>query len=434
VVAVSLIAVLLLAVPVILVALLGLVLALASRGTRAPGLVILAILGALLVVPVLLVGVWLQREDHFANPDVPPAADSAGWISVEEAIVPAVATDEPASASFVSRADAGTDDSADAEAVEPSAAETVGATADAATVESETAEAESVSSSKSAGEAISRALFRAIGDSSPPTDDPSTDAERDAVATSAAEAPPSEDAIDEAVSSSEATDSNDIVADYRPTGPDRAEMAKIRRYLDEVESSGRIVSDVDAIVPGAILPSEPPPWINMAAFNIDDTVYRPVASGPYATRDECRRALAEAMKRAVDEYVDEYHGRPEAAGYVDIDLAYIKTHLRRGDVYQERLQASFGPMIQQHALLEFRRDFREEIERRWNQAKVTSRLAHVGLAAVAILAGLATIFAYLRLDTATKGYYSGRLQIAAGAVILGLVALGILTARWIPWL
>ena len=68
------------------------------------------------------------------------------------------------------------------------------------------------------------------------------------------------------------------------------------------------------------------------------------------------------------------------------------------------------------------------------QVKVTSRLAHVGLAVVAVLAGLGAVFTYLRLDTATKGYYSGRLQIATATVILGLVVLGVLVARWIPWL
>jgi hypothetical protein len=139
------------------------------------------------------------------------------------------------------------------------------------------------------------------------------------------------------------------------------------------------------------------------------------------------------MKRAVAEYVDEHLGRPGASDYVVFDLSHIK-RLRHEDVYQETIQASFGPMLQQHALLEFGLDFQEEIKRRWNRVKVMTRLAHVSIAAVAILAGLATVFVYLRLDTATKGYYTGRLQIVAGAVILGLVALGILTARWIPWL
>ena len=91
-------------------------------------------------------------------------------------------------------------------------------------------------------------------------------------------------------------------------------------------------------------------------------------------------------------------------------------------------------MQQQHALLKFGKEFRGEIEKRWNQVVVTSRLAHVALVLVAVLAGLGTIFTYFRLDTATKGYYSGRLQFATGTAILGLVALGILLARWVPWL
>ena len=47
---------------------------------------------------------------------------------------------------------------------------------------------------------------------------------------------------------------------------------------------------------------------------------------------------------------------------------------------------------------------------------------------------LGTLFSYFRLDTATKGYYTGRLQFAAAAAILTLVAASVLLAKWIPWM
>jgi hypothetical protein len=303
--------------------------------------------------------------------------------------------------------------------------------------ESDATEADSEPNTDSPVKAISRALVRAVGGSSPPTDDAAEEVEPDS-------AVPSHDlGVDEtggegtsAVvgSAPVAADSTDITADNRPADSDRVEVADIRRHVDEVGSRVGVASDIDSLVPGVITRPEPPAWVNMAAYSRDGVDCVPVASGPFATRNECRKALGEAMKRAVDEYIDEQLGRPGASEYVVFDLSYIKTRLRHADVYQEPMQASFGPMLQQHALLEFDRDFREEIQRHWDRVKVMTRLAHVSLAAAAILAGLATVFAYLRLDTATKGYYTGRLRISAGAVILGLVALGILTARWIPWL
>jgi hypothetical protein len=373
VVAFSFFALLLVAVPVVVLAMLAVVLALASRHTRVAGLAMLAIIAVLLVGGVGLL--LLTRLAH------------AGY--------------------------------------------RVEGYADARSSEPTTGTDEWVSVEKGV------VPLATIGEDEPaPTDDASGDVKRDATAA------PDGSTVDEtgregpvaAVSTPVGSDSSSPAADHRPTVRDRADVPEIKPDSDEVVSRTGIASEVDTLSPGEAPVSEPPDWLNWAEKHEDGVDYRPVSSGPYATRDECRRALAEAMKRAVDEYVDEHRGRPGAADYVDFDLAYIKTHLRHSDVYQEQVQASFGPMIQQHALLEFGQDFREEIERRWKQVRVTSRLALVSLVAVAILAGLATVYAYLRLDTATRGYYSGRLQIAAGAVILGLVALGVLMARWIPWL
>jgi hypothetical protein len=46
-----------------------------------------------------------------------------------------------------------------------------------------------------------------------------------------------------------------------------------------------------------------------------------------------------------------------------------------------------------------------------------------------LLVLLGTAFGYLKLDTATKGYYSGRLKLAATAVILTAAAATALVVR-----
>jgi hypothetical protein len=47
---------------------------------------------------------------------------------------------------------------------------------------------------------------------------------------------------------------------------------------------------------------------------------------------------------------------------------------------------------------------------------------------------LGSVFGYFRLDNATRGYYTGRLQFMAAAAILAIVGAGALLGRWITWL
>jgi hypothetical protein len=39
-----------------------------------------------------------------------------------------------------------------------------------------------------------------------------------------------------------------------------------------------------------------------------------------------------------------------------------------------------------------------------------------------------------RLDNATRGYYTGRLQFMTAATILGVIGAGAVLAQWIHWL
>ncbi|MGE0759821.1 MAG: hypothetical protein AB7O38_22595 [Pirellulaceae bacterium] len=89
-------------------------------------------------------------------------------------------------------------------------------------------------------------------------------------------------------------------------------------------------------------------------------------------------------------------------------------------------------MNQAHALLVFDEPFRQEIDRRWSEIRSRSRLVQTGLSAGAILLLLGTLFSYFKLDTATKGYYTRRLQFVTAGTILALVAASVLLAKWIP--
>jgi hypothetical protein len=247
------------------------------------------------------------------------------------------------------------------------------------------------------------------------------------------------DGSDPAVEAAPATATEDVAvtpAGLVSVGPDESKMTELKRYFERKESAaaGAETAEYDSGSVADVVPPQRPPWVDVPAFSIGTDDYVPVDSGPYATRGECRRALAEAMRQAVAEYVQDHRGDEGAAEHVVFETAYVKTHLRQGGVFEETVQASFGPMRKQHALLKFGQEFRAEIDRRYNQVVLTSRLAQVALLAASVLVGLGIVFVYLQIDTATRGYYTGRLQFTAGAVILGIVALGVLLARWVPWL
>ena len=102
-----------------------------------------------------------------------------------------------------------------------------------------------------------------------------------------------------------------------------------------------------------------PAWVDSEPARAGDVYRVAVSSGPQEKMGECSPALDEQLNRAVAAYIDEYLGS-EAAGQCRVsdviryDLDYIKKHLvKRGSSFEEKLQMSFGPMYQTHALLDF---------------------------------------------------------------------------------
>ena len=57
-----------------------------------------------------------------------------------------------------------------------------------------------------------------------------------------------------------------------------------------------------------------------------------------------------------------------------------------------------------------------------------------GLGVGIVILLLSTMFSYFKLDTATRGYYTGRLQFAAAAAILTVIAASVLFANYVPWM
>ncbi len=163
----------------------------------------------------------------------------------------------------------------------------------------------------------------------------------------------------------------------------------------------------------------------------------PVSSGPYKKDGQARRALDEAIEKATSDYIAEQLGSEHAAFLLHYNAGTIKDrYLRKANTYQDvaRYTEPVGDMHEHFALLEFGPEFRQEIEAKWQQVKATSRVMQTGLVAAGVLLLIGSVFGYFRLDNATRGYYSSRLQFMTAAAILAVVGAGVIAARYITWL
>jgi hypothetical protein len=175
---------------------------------------------------------------------------------------------------------------------------------------------------------------------------------------------------------------------------------------------------------------ERPNWVVHPPKRVGNTYRRVVASGPYRTVDECHQALQEKLRQAVCQrlaaaatddpaYLDFIPASCEDLG---IGIDYIYREICR-DEYVESLEASFGPMVQVHLLLEFDPPIEKHLGDVWKQYQVRQRLGIVAFLAAAGLLLLGLVYGLLKLDTWTRGYYSKRLLLGVPAVIISLVML-----------
>lgn len=159
-------------------------------------------------------------------------------------------------------------------------------------------------------------------------------------------------------------------------------------------------------------------WTAAGAVRVGAVYRMPVEIGPYETRAECNAEQPHVLREAVHRYANQLLGEG-ASHYVDVPLPYIYQNIVRADCEEHR-QTSVGRMLVVHNLLEFDRTVNDHLRDVHQRAVVAERLRYTGLGAAGVFGLLATAFGYLKLDTLSRGYYTGRLRAAAAIAILGL--------------
>ena len=191
-----------------------------------------------------------------------------------------------------------------------------------------------------------------------------------------------------------------------------------------------------------------PEWVETEVTKSDEFYQVPVESGLHFRKLTAQKSLRDEVKAAVDKYVNDYLESELASSLAGYSIEVNETGATRtislrleGEIYEiaherfdEQVEFDYGVMNQSHALVKLDKQLQAALDQRWSKVRATSRLFQMGLGAAAVLLLLGTMFSYLKLDTATRGYYTGRLQFGAAAAILAVIAAGVVFANWIPWM
>ncbi len=157
-----------------------------------------------------------------------------------------------------------------------------------------------------------------------------------------------------------------------------------------------------------------------------EKVYQVAATvGPYTSRMECDANMTADLQKEVARYVETILGR-EASRHVRLSDHYIQQNLIKAQ-WEEPVDASFGPMVQLHVLLQFDRETRERVEKLWHDYQVQQRLWYAGGGLAAVLLLLLVVFGFLKSDWSLPGraivgtMVAVFLGIGVAVVVMGLV-------------
>lgn len=185
-----------------------------------------------------------------------------------------------------------------------------------------------------------------------------------------------------------------------------------------------------------VIPAGRPAWVEAKPSRNGAFHTTAVCSGPFKKDSDARQALNAELEKQTADYIAELLGSKLAPKFIHRDASEIMAELvGSGHTYHETIESpTVGSMEQYHALIQFTPDFQERVRHEWREVKGKWRLAQFALFAGGAILLLGTVFGYFRLDNATRGYYTGRLQFLSAAAILAIVGAGVMAARWIAWL
>ena len=184
----------------------------------------------------------------------------------------------------------------------------------------------------------------------------------------------------------------------------------------------------DIAVEGADSAPKPPEWTeSLKLSRIDGVDRQTVVIGPHLNLDRHDDELYQEIHAVMRTYVEGLPG-VDSAQHFRVPVDYINDNIIRAE-YIETHDYSVGRMKRKFVLLQFDHRVKKEIEEMYRDKLLENRLGFAAVGSCLLLMLIGTVYGYLKLDTQTKGYYTGRLKLAAAAVIMLVVALAAMLSR-----
>jgi hypothetical protein len=173
-----------------------------------------------------------------------------------------------------------------------------------------------------------------------------------------------------------------------------------------------------------------PDWVAQPPRMVGGVQRVVLQAGPYTSLEECYTQLRRELREAVADHIGELvrEATANASPYVPelalmgITDGYMIRELLT-DQYVEDVEASFGLTKTAWGLVEFSETQDVHLLNAWRNYARRDRIKYTVLLAVGTVSVLGALFALLKIDTWTRGYYTKRLFLGVPAAIIGLMIL-----------
>ncbi|MEX2188813.1 MAG: hypothetical protein WD875_18535 [Pirellulales bacterium] len=170
-----------------------------------------------------------------------------------------------------------------------------------------------------------------------------------------------------------------------------------------------------------------PEWAKAGGgITADGTYFAVVKSGPYRQFNDCWHNLRPAVDQEARNYGSR-HGSGYRNRWPNLRLPDDLHNQIIAEHYLERGDFSVGEMMTLYTRLEFSDHTLAAVDAWQAELLAKNRTIFAGIFGGLIVALLGILYAYFRIDTETLGYYTWKLRVAAGVLMLVVVVAGFIS-------
>ena len=181
---------------------------------------------------------------------------------------------------------------------------------------------------------------------------------------------------------------------------------------------------------------DPPIWFIKERTSEGEVDRLPISEFGFGGEED-KELFESAVLKVVESYLDEILG-PDAHHHVKLSVGDLRSQsVIAAEEIRDGIYVAGGrsePTWHYYAILEFDAGFRDRVEKTWLETRQTSRLVGVAVLSGSVFLVIALLLGTLRMNSATSGFYQGRLQFLGGVVILGIIAAGFYFGSQLDWI